>query len=54
VDGNGGPTRPHLFLVAFGALLSRSFFPLGKLLLQIFVAVLWFCIGAAALHIWAH
>jgi hypothetical protein len=41
-------------LVAFGSLLSRSLFPPGKLLRQIFVAVFWFCIGAAALHIWAH
>jgi hypothetical protein len=41
-------------LVAFGSLLSRSLFPPGKLLRQIFVAVLWFCIGAAALHIWTH
>jgi hypothetical protein len=41
-------------LVVFGSLLSRSLFPPGKLSRQIFVAVLWFCIGAAALHIWVH
>jgi hypothetical protein len=41
-------------LVAFGSLLSRSLFPLGKLSRQIFVAVLWFCIGVAASRIWAH
>jgi hypothetical protein len=41
-------------LVAFGSLLSRSLFPPGKLSRQIFIAVLWFCIGAAALRIWAH
>jgi hypothetical protein len=41
-------------LVAFGSLFSRSLFPPGKLWRQILVAVLWFCIGAAALHIWVH
>jgi hypothetical protein len=41
-------------LVAFGSLLSRSLIPPGKLSRQILVAVLWFSIGAAALHVWAH